>query len=317
MDKEKDPTDGFFIESVIYPGENLIYKNQGRNAVVKVISHRVRGDGMLVYKVAFPSGESQEVPREYLSRPENPDIAELPTKLPGLREATRQMSDAELQSLANPTPLSPAEQEFLDMHHRLFHLPYSVMFRLARVGFLPKHFLRLKNRPPPCASCLFGSQHRTNWRSRTSKHGSVASLQKQDLKRPGQCVGVDQMISAQPGLVPQEKGHLTRARIWACTIFVDYYTGFTFVALMRDLTAESTLAAKREFEHRCAVRGVQVEHYHADNGRFAEPAFVDECKRCKQELTFCGVGAHHQNGIAERKIKDVTVIARTILLHAM
>ena len=86
---------------------------------------------------------------------------------------------------------------------------------------------------------------------------------------------------------------------------------------MRDLTGESTLAAKKEFEHRCAVRGVQVKHYHADNGRFAEPAFVQECKRCKQDLTFCGVGAHHQNGILERKIKDVTLISRTLLLHAM
>ena len=55
------------------------------------------------------------------------------------------------------------------------------------------------------------------------------------------------MISAQPGLIPQENIILTRARIWACTVFVDYYTGYVFVALMRDLTAESTLAAKKEF----------------------------------------------------------------------
>ena len=86
---------------------------------------------------------------------------------------------------------------------------------------------------------------------------------------------------------------------------------------MRDITAESTLAEKKEFEHRCAVRGVKVEHYHADNGRFAEPAWMNECKRCKQELTFFGVGDHHQNGISERKIKDVTLISRTMLLHAI
>ena len=77
------------------------------------------------------------------------------------------------------------------------------------------------------------------------------------------------MISAQPGSIPQEKGSLTRARIWACIVFVDYYTGCVFVALMRDLTAELSLAAKKEFEHRCAVRGVKFEHYHADNGIFS------------------------------------------------
>ena len=32
---------------------------------------------------------------------------------------------------------------------------------------------------------------------------------------------------------------------------------------------------------------------------------------------FCGVGAHHQNGITEHAIKDVTLISQTILLHAM
>ena len=137
-------------------------------------------------------------------------------------------------------------------------------------------------------------------------HGKTSVLRKADLTQPGQCVGVDQMIPAQPGLIPQEKGRLTRGRIWACTIFVEYFTGYVFVSLMRDLTGESTLAAKKEFEHRCAVRGVKVKHYHADNGRFAEPAFVQECKQCKQDLTFCGVGAHHQNGISERKIKDDT-----------
>ena len=29
-------------------------------------------------------------------------------------------------------------------------------------------------------------------------------------------------MSAQPGLVPQEKGQVTRARIWGATVFVDY-----------------------------------------------------------------------------------------------
>ena len=54
------------------------------------------------------------------------------------------------------------------------------------------------------------------------------------------------MISAQPGLIPQEKGNLTQARTWACTVFVDYNNGYVFVALTRDLTAASTLAAKKE-----------------------------------------------------------------------
>jgi hypothetical protein len=89
------------------------------------------------------------------------------------------------------------------------------------------------------------------------------------------------------------------------------------VILMRDLTAESTLEAKREFEDKCATKGVMIKHYHADNGRFTEPAWKEDCKAMDQNLTFCGVGAHHQNAIVERKIKDLTLTARTLLLHAM
>ena len=115
---------------------------------------------------------------------------------------------------------------------------------------------------------MFGAQHQTNWRTKSLNHSKKSELRK-ELIKPGQCVGVYQMISAQPGLIPQEKGNLTRARIWACTVFLDYYTEYVFFALMRDLTAESKLVAKKEFEHRCAVRGVKVEHYHEDNGRFS------------------------------------------------
>ena len=35
-----------------------------------------------------------------------------------------------------------------------------------------------------------------------------------------------------------------------------------------------------------------------------------------QHLTFCGVGAHHQNGVAERIIKDLTLSSRTLVLNA-
>ena len=35
-----------------------------------------------------------------------------------------------------------------------------------------------------------------------------------------------------------------------------------------------------------------------------------------QNLTFCGVGAHHQNGISERIIKYLNLSSRTLVLHA-
>ena len=76
---------------------------------------------------------------------------------------------------------------------------------------------------------------------------------------------------------------------------------------MRDATGESTLEAKEAFERAAAERGVPIKGYHADNGRYAEHMFKDDCNDKMQRLTFCGVGAHHQNGIAEAKIKQLTL----------
>ena len=73
--KTRPQTNQFFIESVIYLGENLIYKNEGHNTIVKVFSQKVDTNGMLTYKIEFFSDELKEIPREFLSRPNNPDIA--------------------------------------------------------------------------------------------------------------------------------------------------------------------------------------------------------------------------------------------------
>ena len=85
---------------------------------------------------------------------------------------------------------------------------------------------------------------------------------------------------------------------------------------MQDQSGDSTLQSKHDFEHLCATQDVKVKHYHADNGRFAERSFTDDVKKSLQRITFCGVGAHHQNGITENTIKQLTLISRTLLVHA-
>jgi len=70
-------------------------------------------------------------------------------------------------------------------------------------------------------------------------------------------------------------------------------------------------------EQFAATHGVKICHYHCDNGRFAEKPFTEACKLANQGITFCAAGAHHQNGVAERCICDLTESARTMLLHAI
>ena len=85
---------------------------------------------------------------------------------------------------------------------------------------------------------------------------------------------------------------------------------------MKDLTLAETLLAKHAYEKYLASLGVKSKAYHADNARFADNGFQDDCVLSNQTVTFCGVVSHNQNVIAERKIKDITLGDRTLLLHA-
>ncbi len=127
---------------------------------------------------------------------------------------------------------------------------------------------------------------------------------------------MDQSVSAQPDSIPQTTGFLTNLRIWGATIFVDHYSDYVYVALMPDHELDKTLLAKSDFERHANDGGVSIISYKADNGRFADAGFQKAIKDANQSITFCAVGAHHQNGILERRIKELTLISRTLLLHA-
>jgi len=66
----------------------------------------------------------------------------------------------------------------------------------------------------------------------------------------------------------------------------------------------------------CQTNGIQVTHYHADNGIFRAHAWVNSCQENKQGLSFAGVNAHHQNGRAEARIRRLQELTRTQLSHA-
>jgi hypothetical protein len=127
---------------------------------------------------------------------------------------------------------------------------------------------------------------------------------------------MDQLVLEQPGLIPQMAGFLTNLQIWGATIFVNHFSDYVYVALMRDLSLDETLLEKSSFERHANDGGVSINSYQADNGRFADAGFQKALKDANQKITYCAVGAHHQNGIVERKIKELTLISRTLLLHA-
>ena len=114
---------------------------------------------------------------------------------------------------------------------------------------------------------------------------------------------MDQIVSAQPGLISQMSGFLTNQRLWGTTTFVDHVSNYVYVHLMRDLSLTKKLLSKSAMEKVMTQAGQTVKHYHADNGRFSGNGFIDTVNGKDQKITFYGVGAHHQNGIIENKIK--------------
>jgi hypothetical protein len=121
-----------------------------------------------------------------------------------------------------------------------------------------------------------------------------------------------------PGFVGQIKGWLTTKRYRAATVFVDHYSQLSFAYMQFSTGAEETVNAKLAFEAYAAQFGVSVRHYHADNGRFAENLWIKSVNEHhpQQTMSFCSVGAHHQNRIAKKKIRYLQENAPTMMLHA-
>ena len=97
----------------------------------------------------------------------------------------------EAQALARPRTLSPLQQEFMSWHHRLYHLPYLILFQLASLSFLPKRLLECQNKPPLCVACQFDQAHRCPWKTKRKKSGLI---QRPERTKPGDDVLVDQIV---------------------------------------------------------------------------------------------------------------------------
>ena len=120
---------------------------------------------------------------------------------------------------------------------------------------------------------------------------------------PRNLSSVQQLIS-QPILIHfwWELYHtLTKQPYKYTTVFVDQCSRLSYIYLQQMITSNEMVQAKITFERYSEERGVHIWHYHADNGRFANKGFIDNCQLNNQCSTYCGVNVHFQNGIAEKK----------------
>jgi hypothetical protein len=119
---------------------------------------------------------------------------------------------------------------------------------------------------------------------------------------PGDVVSVDQLESSVPGLLGQITRNLTRKRIVGTSVYVDQASDLGYIYHHTSMSSEETVKGKEAFEQYAKTHGVYVKHYHADNGRFKDKEFMKSIEKNNQTISFSGVGAHHQNGIAEKRI---------------
>ena len=94
----------------------------------------------------------------------------------------------------------------MSWNHRIFHLPFRIIFCLESMGFLPKRLLGCQNNPPLCVACQFGASHCRFWQTKGNK---VRSIRTSEQTNPGYGVSLYQIISDQLGLIPQMSGFLT------------------------------------------------------------------------------------------------------------
>ena len=240
---------------------------------------------------------------------DSPDVSRVSFSGPDQNTASQNQVSLIEDDEFSPTIEDPT-RELLLWHYRLGHLPFARLQAMARAGDLPRRLTTC--RVPECAACRLGKATKVPWRTKGKNNTGAIH----PVTAPGQCISVDQLESTTPGFIAQLKGRATRNRYKYVTVFVDHFSGHSFTYLQKRITSDETVRAKVAYEAYAKSLGVTIKHYHADNGRFADNAFLRSVADCKQTISFCGVNAHFQNGRAEKKIRDLQDLARTQLIHA-
>ncbi len=177
-------------------------------------------DKVLLHKVRNKNGHRFLVDGNLLSSMDTPDITTIPVSIEQYAAELPRLTRKQLEQISNQRISDDDQQELMGLHCKLNHLPLPAMITLAKKRKLDKKIVRLKHRLPACMSCLFGMCHRKPWHSK----GLKGLIRKETDDAPGKCVSMDQIVSAQPGLLPQMADFLTNLHIWGATIFVDHYS---------------------------------------------------------------------------------------------
>jgi hypothetical protein len=60
-----------------------------------------------------------------------------------------------------------------------------------------------------------------------------------------------------------------------------------------------------------------VQYYMKDSGAFKATKCVSHIHETQRLNSFCGMNAHHQNGVAERVIQSISNMDRAMIFHSI
>ena len=237
------------------------------------------------------------------------------------KSASRQDKNAFMILDNSNVNLTAAQKELLKWHFCLGHFNMRWIQRLItkKVLSVTENNVTSKNAICNCMACTLAKQTRrpegtVKQTIRDEKDGNL----KKGILRPGSMISSDQFVSSLPGRLPNTYGREKDSEKYVGgTIFIDEASGYFSVHNQVSLNAEETIRSKHSFEREAIRHGVPVLGYRADNGIYRSEKFRGDLKHFGQTIQFCGVGAHHHNGVAERGIRTVSTAARAIMLHAM
>jgi len=206
--------------------------------------------------------------------------------------------------------LTASQQKKLHLHERCAPVGWEQLNAWIRQGLLPCEPTIAREPDPVCAACQFGKAHK---RPHLVDVGSISK----NNTAPGEGVSTDGMEAGTPGRVFSASGLPSTKKYRYATFWVDHHSRYVHVTMHKSKKAEELLRSKNDFEDFAARYGVRLKNIRADNGVYTAKTIQSSCMKQQQNLSFCAVGAHWQNGIAQRFIGTIVQQARTLLLHAM
>jgi hypothetical protein len=152
-------------------------------------------------------------------------------------------------------------------HLKMNHLSFAKLKLMALQGNIPKQLATTELHF--CPTCKYSKSMRNFWKYKNNNNKIEEATQE------GQCVFVDSFQSSIASFAAHFKGIYTNKKYRISTVFIDHYSDLSYVFMQHDHTSSEISRVKIALEQFAKAFGVNIQYYHADNGRFADYEFIN------------------------------------------